>query len=217
MALTLDEMKVRVLRVLKKDPDKPGQYTDDRVHSAVNEATDFVTSKMMEYGEGFTTKIVYLDSVALDRFIELPAGIVLINQVKYKDVQVYLPLTYSEDRGHTHTISGDEVGQAYPSTYKIVENKLYFDPPFQTTEAEKLMIEGTFYSPDLIAGTDTLPAQMDKTCEYVIQYQAASILSNWSRNYSPPWQAQEAKWYNQLQTILTKRNNQVKFITEFRG
>lgn len=217
MALTLEEMRNKVLLVLKKDPSKPGAYSNARLDEAINEAIDFVTSKMMIAGEGFTNKIVFLDSVANQREIDLPLGVVLINQVHYKDGEAFIPLTPSEGRGQIVTSAGSEKGQTYPNTYAVIDNKLFFDPPFGSSETGKIRMEGTFFPDSLVDTTDLLPQSMSRSAEHFIKYNAASVISSWSRNYNPPWSSIEARWYMSLETEINKRNNGLKFVRSFEG
>lgn len=217
MAITRGDLKDKVLRLLNRSSTYNGAYTDEKMDDAIEDCLDYLSVEMAIANEGWNTKFFYYSPAAGDKEVTIDVDdIMLINQVRYLAGDEYIPLIYDQNRGGVNTTSSSGYTQ-FPSRYRIVENKIYFDPGLGEGGTNYLQVEATEY-PDAIASDATnLPAHFDKAMQHFIKFRSASYLASSVGKFNKEWSSQEQQWYNQIIKIVNKRNNVEMTIREFNG
>ena len=216
MAKSLDDLETDILTILNRSSSNRGYYTQAKIHAAINEAIEDAAVMMQLANEGWLTKITLLDTTAGDTEVDVPTDMVLIRQVRYRVGNVYQPIYYddSTDQQQTHPDSGY---QQFPSRYRIINNKFYFNPPLGTGGTEYLHVEYTSYPDELVSGTDEVNANFDKAFVQYVKWRAAFILYSTVSDEMPLWKTNVDRWEYKVLQIIEKRNHQTQYIREFDG
>lgn len=216
MAILLSEVQAEVLNILQKSPTYQGFYTTDKVTRAINESFAYVVARMMMEGNGWRQTIAYITSVANTPTYALPTDASIINAVRYRYGDVYVPLTYEDQSTTSQSASNSQVAGA-TGTYRLVGNQLYFNPVPQMVGTDYIQIEYTTYPAALSVGTDPVPTEFDKGLYYYVVYRSCGILVGQSGNAQPEWQLYEVQWFNVMENIISKRLRVQQVIGEFGG
>jgi hypothetical protein len=205
-----------VYQRLNKSAATPGFYTAEKVNSAIQEAVDFVATEMMLADEGWLKKIDYLDVEANQITIPIPPHIEMIEEIRYLVGNVYVPLAYDTQwRNPQWSVTSGATN--LPAAYRIVDNKLYFNPPLGVGGSKYLQIEYMRYPSILRNDAQQLDPQFGRAFTYYITYRAMSILASAMKQNNKSWENEEAMWYEKMLTIANRRNASPTPIKEFVG
>lgn len=216
MAITRGSIKGKVLRLLMKTAQYPGPYTDDKIDDAIEEAMDTVAAEMFLANEGWLTKLIYLDTEAGQRNVDLPVSAALIKEVRYKYANTYIPMQY-DDQPRQAVFADDSGVRQYAYTYRIVDNAIYFDPPQAEGGAGYLQLECMAFPTRLTEDTQAIDAQFHKGFIHFMKYKTASVLASSVEKFEISWATHEEYWYQKTVAMIAKRNLQVTPIREFEG
>lgn len=216
MAISKGDIKGRVLRMLLRTSANPGFYTDDLFNDSFQETLDFIASEMMLANEGWQTKISYVDTVAGQLTIPVPANCCMIQELRYKFGNLYVPFVY-DDASKEIQYTEDSGVRQWAYTYRIVDNQFYFNPPLAEGGPQFLMIESMNYPKILRDDADFLETHFDNGMQHYLKYRVATIMSQAVEKMVIPWAASESLWYGRIRDMILKRNMQSVPIKEFNG
>lgn len=216
MAFTLAQIRADVLNILQKDQSYQGFYTTDKCNRIINESIAYISARMMMEGEGWLQTIGYITTVANTASYTLPTGCSIINSVRYLYSSVYMPLTYDDQAFDSQVAAGTSLTQC-PYRYRIVADKLYFNPLPLLVGTNFVQIEYTSYPTALSSDSDTLLSQFDSGLYYYLVYRTASALVAQTGQAVSEWQVTERQWYEVMENIISKRNRVQCVIADFGG
>jgi len=214
MAVALSTLETNVLQLLSKENSYQGFYSDDQIKFAVNDSLDYVYANMMFNGEGWLNTIANLDSVAGSNNVALPAGAVVIHQVRYLHGNVYVPLQYDDDFDR-YQYTGTE-NTVYPSTYRLVGDNIYFNPIPSAVGTGYVQLEYSAFPAELADPADQTSAQITRGLQRFVTYRASSICLTTTDRAQSPWKEYEIQWWQYLQDILSKRIRAPQPVKDFR-
>lgn len=216
MSISRADLKARVLRILNRSSTYKGAYTDDKMNDAIEDCMDFISVDMAIENEGWNSAFYYADTAVGDRTVNIPDDFMLINEVRYRVGDEYIPLRYDQDRGAV-LAAGDSGYTQYPSRYRVVDNQIYFNPALSTGGEEYLQIEYTRYPDEIFSDLEEIPTHFDNAMLHFMKFRAASYLASTVGKFNKEWNGFEHQWYNQVIRIVAKRNNTEQFVREFEG
>ncbi len=188
-------------------PQYTGSYDPDTMSDAIQEAMDFVATEMFEANEGWLTKMRTYDTAPNQILVKIPEGCAMIQMVRYKIGDVYMPLEY-DDQSKQPTYADNGGAVQYPYTYKIVDNSLYFNPPLADGGTDYLQIESMEYPKTMQDDGDYLDSQFDNAMRHYVKYKTASIMASGVERFNVPWGNHESDWYMKMKNVIIKRNRQ---------
>ena len=212
MPMTVGDVKKFVLHTLQKSPGYSGFYTDDKCNIAIQEALDFISTKMMVAGGGLMKKIAFIDTNTTDDAYPLPAGCALVDTVRYKSTTVYMPIEYSDDY-MTPQVDGDQATQ-FPAKYRLLGNMVYFNPRPTTVGERCLQIEYQGYPAWITDDEQNVDPDFDRAMCWYAKYRAATILVV-NNGGTPRWGGAEEEWKTMVDLIIHKRIRKPRFVKEF--
>jgi hypothetical protein len=219
VAITRGELKTNIYLQLGKTATNPGFFTSAKVEKAIEEAMDFVAEEMMDADEGWAVELVYASPAAGAASLDLgalDADIAMIREVRYKVGDVYVRMEYDSAAG-ADQVSSDSDARQGPGTYRTVGNSLVFNPALAEGGTNQIQIEAQMW-PTYAAGDGSdLPASFQRATWHFMKYKACSILASSIEKMSRPWAQEEAQWFDKMQRVLVKRNQQTTRIKEFEG
>lgn len=210
------QVKYEIYQRLNKDPSTRGFYSDTKCESAITESVDWIGTEMLIADDGWLKKVDIFDTPASMTTFELHRNMSMISQVLALVGNVYVPLMYDSqfDMSQWSPASG---AVQFPSRYRIVDNRLYFNPPIATGGAGFLQIEYLSMPKIMRDDTDKLEPFFDRYCIWFMVYNSMSIMAESMRQYSQPWAARGQAWYARMVELLNKRVLQSVPIVEFEG
>jgi len=214
MAITKGQIMGSVWRSLGKTAKQPGFYTPEKMSEAIEEALTYIAVEMMEAGEGWLTKYLYLDTVGGQTSIDLPGNVAMIRQIRYRSGDVYYPLTY-DDQSDSYSFVGTAITQNLGYKYRILGRQLVFDPPIGAGGERYLQIECVYFPEAVVADNELIDSQFDPVAVQYLKYKVASILAGSIEKTIITWQALEAQWYEKLKFVLNRRVLSSTRIREF--
>lgn len=216
MSISRGEVKGQILRVLQKDGSYQGFYTDEKLNDAIQDCIDYISVEMFMAGDGWLRKIVTLDSAPNSCTVDLPAFVSVIDEVRYLVGNSYIPLTYDDASlsSQSNPVSG--VTQ-FPSRYRIVDQKIYFNPAPGVGGKDFLQIEYCTYPQILVADGQLLPNEFDRCMVHFIKWRSASLLASSVGKYQKEWGEYESEWKERMVMIVNKRTKSPIFIRDFSG
>ena len=216
MSITRGEIKYEVLLRLQKSAVTKGFYTDSKINSVIQEAQDYVATEMFLADEGWNHKLGYLDVPANSVSIPLPADMAMIAQVRYLIANTYVPLTYDQEWDSAQWGGASGIVQA-PSSYRLVDNNLYFNPAIGAGGANYLQIEYFAYPRRLANDKDFIESSFDRSMVWFIVYHSCNMLAGQLQQTISDWDKQEQKWLGRMKDIISMRTRQCVPIGEFEG
>lgn len=215
MATTFGDIKGFVLELLQKNASYQGFYTDTKLKNAIQEAFDFISIDMGQCGEGWLKTITLIDYLAVSHTVDLPAGVMYIEDVRWKVGDRFVPLTYDPKQGESQTTSTADTVQS-PSTYRLIGQKIYLDPAPSDVGTGMCQLEYVRYAATYANDATNVDADFDRAMFWFIRYKAASCLvSSNFRSAPPPWSSIEADWYAQVTKVIAKRVRNTKYVRNF--
>jgi len=212
MAISRGDIKAFVLEQLQKSSTYQGFYTDTKINNAIQEAVDFVATLMMPAGGGFLKSVEYITTVAGTASYSLPTECAVVDVVRYKSGDTYIPVEYSDDY-MTPQVSSTAATQ-FPNKYKIIGATIVFNPLPTDVGTNYLQLEVLKYPTRFTADGDTLPGEFDRACGWYLKYRACTILIT-SNGGTPTWSGQELEWRERLETMIAKRIKKPRYVKEF--
>lgn len=212
--ITRGELKGQVLRFLNKTSEFRGFYDDEKINDAIQEAIDFVAVEMFQANEGWQLKLAEFDTQSGQITFDLPFSIGMIKEVRYLYGNYYSVMPYDDAsmRSQVSNASGD---RQWSSSYRIVDNRMYFNPPLGEGGPKYLQIEYMTYPKKLEVDTDYLESHFDPCMTNFLKYRTCTILSSSLEKPIVPWAGLEQSWYEKLVTVVNRRNLQSTPIRNF--
>jgi len=166
-----------------------------------------------EYG-GWLDDIRYITTTAGDMVVPLPQDLAQIKVVRYKVDSSYIPLSYDkqERSAQADPAEGDTGG---PSSYRLVGDRMYFNPALSEGGTNYLQIEGTYYPEPFTNKLDKISGIWNPAFRNYIKYRSASILVAAKMDGQPPWAPYEYEWKAELRKLIAKRVNTSTTVKEF--
>jgi hypothetical protein len=214
MATTFGDIKGFVLELLQKNASYQGFYTDTKLKNAIQEAVDFIGVDMGLCGEGWLKTITAIDYLAVSHTVDLPSGVMYIEDVRWKVGDRYVPLSYDPRQGDSQTTSTADTIQS-PSTYRLIGQKLYLDPAPSDVGTGMCQVEYVRYPATYVNDATNVDADFDRAMFWFIRYKAASCLITSNGRSNPPWAGIEADWYSQVTKVIAKRVRNTKYVRNF--
>ena len=217
MAVSVAELEGRVLRLLQKSAGYQGFFSPEKVRDAVQESFDMVATKMFDAATGaWQIKLRLWDTVAGQGTIDIPDDVAQIRVCRYLVGTTYVPLQY--DEGIENVTYGPTAGYTqFPSRYRILENKIYFNPVLGVGGTQNFQMEYSSYPERLVADGQPIPAGFDVAMQHYIKYRSASILANSIGKANVEWTNYEGEWFNAMMIVVNKRINSCQYVREFEG
>lgn len=217
MSIFLGELSAQVLELLQKSPGHSGYFTDTKVLRAIQEGFDFCATWMFDAATGgWHDEIRYLDTAAGMASLEMPDDLAILKVLRYKINNLYVPVYYSPDDESPQTDPSDTDGNA-PSRFRLLGQKIYFNPPLQEGGSKYLQLEGSYYPPEFQSAMDIIPSKWHRAFRHYIKYRSASILVSGLKDFNRPWAKEEDEWTMVIQAVIDKRVNRTGYIREFEG
>ena len=216
MSISRGELKGQILRVLQKDGGYQGFYTDEKLNDAIQDCMDYIAVEMFLAGEGWLRKIITLDSQSGFPTVDLPAHVAMIDEVRYLVGNRYIPLVYDDATLAAQFQPAAGVTQ-FPSRYRIVDQKIYFNPAPGQGGADYVQVEYATYPPILVADGQLLNTEFDRAMVHFIKWRASSLLASSVGKYQKEWGDHEAEWKERMVMIVNKRTKSPIFFREFSG
>ncbi len=213
---TRAQLAYQTYQRLNKSSATPGFYTEEKVHGALQEALDYVGVKMMLADNGFLKKLDYLDVTANQVTIPIPPHINMIEEVRYLVGNVYIPLAY-DSQWKVPQWSPQSGATNLPASYRIVDNRFYFNPPLGVGGTNYIQIEYQSYPSIMRNDNQQIDPQFDRAMTYYLVYRACSILASAMGSTVKPWEVEETLWLNAMQQIVQNRNKQPIALSDFAG
>jgi len=213
---TRGEVAFLVYQRLSKSAATPGFFTAEKVNSAIQEALDLISAEMFLADQGFLKQLDYVDVEANQQTIDIKPQWEMIESVRYLIGNVYIPLAYDSefDRSQWSPTSG--VTQL-PAAYRVIGNKLYFNPSLSVGGTNYLMIEYQ-RAPDFLRNdAQQLPTYFTRNLVWYVVYRSMSILAASMKQLERPWAQEEALWREKMLDITNKRNKVSTGIKMFQG
>ena len=211
MTVSLGEVKFEVLTIINKTAANKGFYTDEKMEAGVRDGLAMIGTEMFIGGQGWQDKVraIYVEAGAVS--VDVPKDITFINQLRYASGdETFYPMMYDTQRGTIQLQPGNGVNQN-PPTYRILNNAIYFN----SAQGGQLQIEYTTYLRNMESDADVLPPNMDLSMLRFLIYHVCSFCVASVGKADPEWNRWENYWYQQMQKIIVKRNNQMAYLRDF--
>lgn len=209
-------VKFEIYTRLNKTPTTRGFYSDEKANSAVQESLDFLSTEMMLADEGFAKKLDHFDTTANMVSFELPPNMAMICAVRFLVGNVYAPLCYDSEFDNSQWSSVSGIIQ-FPSRYRLVDNRLYFNPAIGVGGTSYLQIEYMTYMKIMRQDSDKFEQEVDRAMIWFIVYNSMSIMASTMGQFSKPWADSASMWYQKALLIINKRVQQFTAIQDFEG
>ncbi len=214
MAISRGELKGELLSFLNKSPGYQGFYDDKKMDVVIQECIDYLASRMMFEDSGWMAQLWYLPTVSNQTSIIIPADVAIINHVRYLVGPIYNPMTYVDDDVMSQWNEQSGAIQ-YPTQYRILQNKIYFNPACAVGADNALQIEGSAF-PERLRNNDMFIQQrFNRGLIHYVKYRAASVLASQFGKVNKEWQGYENQWYAEMEKLLGKRVNTVAYVRDF--
>ena len=211
---TMAEIKKSILLLVQKNPGYQGYFTDEKMTEHINEALDYIAVDMFQVGEGWLREIRYLDWVAGSRTILIPQDVAIINNVRWKQGDVFYPLMYDPADYTSQAVKGNATG--VPTVYRIIQNKLFMNPEPSDFGSAQVELEFSRYPARLVSDfQETMPDFDNSMLHYLKYFVANTLLPPTAQNTK--FTDNEKIWYTQMSKIVTMRNRVKKVIGDFGG
>lgn len=216
MTITRGELKGQILRILQKDGGYQGFYTDEKLNDAIQDCLDHINVEMFRAGYGWSQKIKYLNSQTGFPTVDLPPYINVIQEVRYLVGNRYLPLIYDDATLAAQFQPAAGLTQ-FPSRYRIVDQKIYFNPAPAQGGENYVQVEYHTYSQGLVGDVQNLPAEFDRAMTNYCKWRSASLLASSVGKGYKEWKEHELEWRQNAVDIINKRTKSPMFYREFSG
>lgn len=214
MAITRGEIKGELLSFLNKSPGYQGFYDDKKMDVVIQECIDYISSKMMFEANGWMVQLWHLTTVSNQVSLIIPPDVAVINHVRYLVGPVYQPMTYVDD-DKMEQWSNQSGAVQYPGIYRILENRIYWNPACSVGGVNAIQIEGSAY-PERLRNDDMFIQQrFNRGLIHYVKYRAASVLTSQFGKVNKEWQRYENEWYVEMEKLIGKRVNTVAYVKDF--
>ena len=217
MGRSIAELEGSVLRILQKSAGYQGFFSPEKVRDAVQESFDYVSAKMFEsQGGQWLIKSKTFNTVSGQAMVDIPDDIAQIRVVRYQIGLSYIPLTYDDNiEGVVYTSAAGMT--QFPSTWRFMEGRIYFNPALGVGGEKYLQIEYFSYPERFLTDGQQIPKEFDTSLQNFIKYRAASILAASVGKFNREWAQFEQEWGATMLSIVNKRVNSTQYIREFEG
>lgn len=216
MSFTRAELKYEIYERLNKQPDTRGFFTESKCNSAIQESIDYIAVEMMVMDNGWLKKVQYYDVTANLVTLQLPEDASMVAEVRALVGTAYIPLVYDSNWGGTEWAASSGMVM-FPSRYRIVDNKIYFNPPIGQGQDAGIQITYQTYPQVVRADAQRLPPQFDRAMFWWLCYNSMTIMSQSMQQYSMPWQLTADKWEAKVLQIIDTRVQASMAIGNFDG
>lgn len=216
MTITRGELKGQILRVLQKDGGYQGFYTDEKLNDAIQDCIDHIAIEMFRAGDGWLTKIDFLDSQSGFPTVNLPQHMIMIQEVRYLVANRYIPLIY-DDATLESQYTKDSGATQFPSRYRIVDQKIYFNPPPAEGGPNFVQVEYCTYPLSMVADSQLMPQEFHRAMFNYIKWRSASQLASSTGKGMKEWERYENEWYQNMVDMTNRRTKSPIYYREFEG
>lgn len=214
MGVTRATLKNRILTQLNLTADYQGFYTDEKLDDLIQESLDYVSVEMMMGGEGWLSNLLHITTYDGVGTYELPKSVAVINSVRYLSGNSYIPVTY-DDQSDLPQVSPSAGFTQFPTKYRIIQNKIYFNPPPVFTGTNYLQIEYVSYPSELLTDGQLIDPQFDNAMMNFIKWRVIRMATATRKDLYPDYERFYAEWYDQMMKIVNKRIRTKTFVKEF--
>lgn len=212
-AITLLDLKKKVLNHLQKESSYQGFFTDEKLNQAINESIDFAESIMFYEGGGWNREIIDIANSANVTNVALPDNIAVLDRILYKNSDGdYYPLVYSEAKDEGSEITNTT---AQPYRVSLMKQTLYFDPKIEAAGTNNIRIYCRTTSQNLTTDASILDPQFNKSIVNYVCFRAAGQLADVCGLGPSYFRSREDEWYGALLRIVGQKNRTVTRVREF--
>ncbi len=216
MTISRGEIKGKVLGLVNKVPGYQGFYSDPKMDDAIQDCLDYVASRMSFESPGWQRDLKYLDAPENMVSMEIPQDVMIIHHVRYKIATYYQPLIYNDDPRNVEWDHTSGMTQ-YPTTYKIVGNRLFFNPGINPGGEKMLEIECSVYEPALRGDGSLIGAKFNRGLQHYLKYRVASIITSSVGKMNKEWDRYENEWFQVMLDLISKRVATSQAVLDFEG
>lgn len=216
MSITRGQLKNQILVHLNLNAGYQGYFTDEKLDSLIQEAIDYVSVEMMMCGEGWLSNIKYFDTAPAVAVYELPKDIAVINAVRYLSGASYVPVVY-DDQADLPQMASSAGFTAFPSKYRILQNKIYFNPVPVFSGPKYLQIEYVAYPSEMMNDGQMIDPQFDRASLNFIKWFAICRAVGSRKDVNPDFLSNKNEWYDQMMKVVNKRIRTKTFVKEFQA
>lgn len=207
MAVTRGELQADIYEILSKSPTAYGLLTPTKVNKMIQDSLDYIAAKMLKIGGGWLTKIVYANFTAGNPYVDLPAGLAIVNFIKILGPVdgEYTPINFNENAdGVTQTTQASAAN--FNPFYRFSSGKLYLEPVPKESKTNGLLFDGVFFPDRLLSDGAEIDGDMDNFCfVHYAKWRAASALFSLTSKNDPPWARFELQWQQQCEAMIARR------------
>lgn len=214
MTITRGELKGQILRVLQKDGGYQGFYTDEKLNDAIQDCIDHVAMEMFRAGNGWVSRIQTLDSQSGFPTVDLPPHVIMIQEVRYLIAGRYIPLMYDDATLQIQYAPNTGATQ-FPSKYRIVEQKIYFNPPPAEGGKDYVQIEFMQYPLTMVADGQLMPQEFHRAMNNYVKWRTASMMAASVGKAYVEWKQYEQEWFQNMVDAVGKRTRSPIYYREF--
>jgi hypothetical protein len=133
----------------------------------------------------------------------LTGNVGLIRQARVLFGDSYVPLIYDDQENRPTRVANGTVQVAH--RYRLMGNKLVFDPPLASGGAKYLQLEIVSYPKRLGGDGEIINSQFDVCALEYIKYRVCTILAGSIEKTQITWSAIEQDWATRLSHVLSRR------------
>lgn len=205
MPISRGELQSQIYEILSKSPTAFGLLTPTKVNAMIQDSLDYISTKMMKLGGAWLTRVTFANITANSNYVDLPAGLAIINFVKRKNAAGdYVPINFDENAigvSVQNTVTSTTL-----SSYRFSSGKLYLEPLPKEPLTAGLMFDGVFYPDRLVNDGSEIAGDLDNFAfiNYA-KWRAASQLHSLTTREPPPWSTSEMEWKQASLEIIARR------------
>jgi hypothetical protein len=212
---TRAELQADIYEILSKSPTAYGLLTPTKVNKAIQDSLDYIAAKMMKIGGGWLGRVSYEDITADDHYVDIPAGMAILNFVKRKNGNGdYEELAFDDGSKGTTVVS--TTNSLTVGTYRFSSGRLYLNQKPATAVTDGILFDGTYYPDRLTADGSEIDGDMNNmTFLHYAKWRSASQLFGLTSKETPPWTASEIEWKQAALEQIARRFREPTFIRNF--
>lgn len=216
MTISRGEIKGKILSLVNKSPGYQGFFSDEKMDMVIQERLDYIATRMFFESPGWQRDLRYLDVPDNVVSVQIPQDVGVIHHVRYKISTWYQPLVYSDDPRQVEYDSQSGMTQ-YPTTYKIVGSRIFFNPPISPGGAQMLELEVSVYPPELRSDGSLIESKFNRGLLHYLVYSCASVLFTTVGKTNAEWKQYEGEWFQAMLDLVSKRVTTSTPVLDFDG
>lgn len=218
MTMTRLQLQTEIYEIMSKTASAAGLLTPTKVNTAIQDALDYISAKMLKINGGWLTRLVYANVTGNSPYVTIPSGLSIINFIKYKTGtdSEYVPINFNENAdGASDFTSGTGATGGLP-VWRFSNSMILLEPMPASTLANAVMIDGVYMPTALALDADNISGDLDnRVFTTYAKWRAASILRSLTTKDPPPWAMIEMEWKQACLEILARRSREPTPIRSF--